>query len=116
MKPPKVTKTRDQLDKSKPFFEIVDVDGLKVTYGVNMPNDTIGDQAFEWDLDGSRRARWEAYIKKLEEEGKLGDLEYREYTFHHNPTYDESNVVRAYPLSSYRMLILDVHNGEEDKG
>lgn len=99
----------NKLDLSKPFIKVIREDDTSITYGVNSPNDQVGDQAFEWDLDGSQRKRWEEYLKELDEKGILGDLSYIELTLQKNEAFDiVKPLLQEYPIESYKFIILDV--------
>ena len=69
------------------------------------PNDQLGDLAFEWDLDGSQRRKWEEYLRGLSEKGTLGDLVFQRTEFVNNPELDE---VKEKNLSSVRFEVFDI--------
>lgn len=102
----------EELDLSKPFFR-THLEGKDLIVESNMPNDQHGDFAFEWDLDGSQRAKWEAYVKELEANGTKGQLTYTKWRMEYNEEWDgplEKAVTP--PLSSYTMLIVDFSKNE----
>jgi hypothetical protein len=95
-----------ELDLSKPFFKTYREGDLIITE-INSSNDSIGDFAFEWDIDGSQRKHWEEYIKDLEEKGIRGELTYRKLIMSYDPALDKTDFDKEYPLSQYKMIILD---------
>ena len=54
----------------------------------NMPNDTIGDQAFEYDYDGVERKKWQEYLEELDRKGTRGDLVYHKMSMMYNPALE----------------------------
>ena len=98
-------------DLSKPFFRKVHETDTTVTYESNLPNDSVGDLAFEWDLDGSKKKEWEAYIAELERKGTRGQLIYSRWEFLKNPDFDGNPLTPEIniPLTSYKFLLLDVN-------
>ncbi len=97
-------------DLTKPFFNILpEHDGL-IEWETNLPNDTIGDQAFEYDYDGSERKKWEEYVEELERKGEKGKLVYHKWIMQKNNMLDNSDFQKetSYPLESYKLEILDI--------
>lgn len=91
-------------DLSKPFVNIFR-EGEDIVLEMNSPNDQIGDFAFEWDIDGSQRKRWEEYLQNLERKGIRGELSFKRLVMKYNPAFDNSDAKSEYPLSSYKMII-----------
>lgn len=95
-----------KLDLTKEFF-ITCTDGDFHVAHVNLPNNTIGDQAFEWDNDGSQRAAWEARMEELKKNGIYGDLEYMQIKMKHNPIFDNPQTFAgAGPFESYSLMFI----------
>jgi hypothetical protein len=100
-------------DFTKPFHRVYEETETSITYEINQPNDTIGDQAFEWDIDGSERRKWEEHLQMLEDKGIRGMLAYSRITFIKNPAFDNMRYiagcdpVQNYPLSSYKLIFLE---------
>lgn len=92
-------------DFSKPFVEIYR-EGDWIILESNLPNNQIGDFAFEWDVDGSSSKRWKEHLEQLEKEGRLGDLVYRKLSMKWNEQFDSSNL-NIYPFESYEFRIID---------
>jgi len=66
----------------------------------------VGDLDFEWDIDGSQRAKHEEYIKKVKLDGTYGK-EYEASVFiEENKVFDESSI-KDVKLTSYQGLIID---------
>lgn len=100
------------LDLTKSFCIVHPVKDGWIVMESNLPNDQIGDFAFEYDFDGSHRRQWAIYLAKLLAAGTLGDLVYRKFVFRYNPAFDGKihNTIVNYPLSSYRFLMLDMND------
>lgn len=96
------------IDLSKEFFHILRDDDI-IEWETNLPNDQHGDQAFEYDFDGSQERKWEEYIKDLEDKGIRGNLEYRKWSMIRDINLDGpiDKEIATYPLSSYKMIIQD---------
>jgi hypothetical protein len=77
---------------SQPFVESYR-EGDMIHLVSNIPNDTIGDFAFEWDFDGSERRKWQAHIEDLRAKGTLGDLQLITLSARYNPVLDTPNKV-----------------------
>lgn len=95
-------------DLTKPFFKTYREGNFTVVES-NQPNDQHGDQAFEYDFDGSQRKRWDAYIEQLEKEGRRGDLVHQVYKFMDNPAFDNQPMNHDHPLESYSMVLIDTN-------
>lgn len=93
-------------DLTKPFLKIYREGNFTVVES-NQPNDQHGDQAFEYDFDGSQKKRWDAYIEQLEKEDRRGDLVHITTKFINNPIFDNKPMSHVHPLESYSMIILD---------
>lgn len=89
----------------EPFF-ISERNGDDLIAHSNAPNDSLGDHAFEWDLDGSQRAKWDEYVKELEEAGVRGDLVYITIHMRYNPIFDAPALFSSKPLESYKLMYL----------
>jgi hypothetical protein len=94
-------------DLSKPFVKTYR-EGKWLIVETNLPNDTIGDLAFEYDVDGSQRAKWEQYLKELDEKGTRGQLVYQVWEWLYEERWDGKIEKKTYPLESYSFIILDV--------
>lgn len=92
------------MDLSKEFVKIEKQNGF-TTLHFNTPNNSIGDFAFEWDLDGSQRKVWEERMEELKKNGTYGDLSYKKLTVQDNPALD-TPMKQDYPLTSYKMIVL----------
>lgn len=97
----------DKLDLSKPFVKVYR-EGQNTVIESNLPNDQVGDFAFEWDEDGSERKAWENYLEGLERLGIKGKLAYNKTVMTYNPALDEPSNFTNQPLSSYSLKILDI--------
>lgn len=95
-----------EFDLTKPFVHTYR-EGEYTVIETNLPNDTCGDFAFEWDIDGSQRRKWEEYLKDLEEKGIRGKLVHKKMKMLYNPVFDEQPELSPLPLSSYEMKIVD---------
>lgn len=95
------------MDLTKEFVK-VHKEKDRLILEINQPNDVIGDFAFEWDIDGSQRKRWQNHLKELEESGTLGDLVYRKIDMLYCPALDDSNI--TFKKSSVEFIIFDVSN------
>lgn len=78
-------------------------------YEITVPNDSIGDFAFEWDIDGKERAKWNKYTAELERLGVRGELVTYKWSVKENPLLD-SNEKDEYPLASYKLILMDFEN------
>lgn len=68
----------------------------------------IGDQAFEWDLDGSEAKAWAEQVQKWKDEGIYGSQQECTWTVMKNPLFDDP-VKPKVQKESYRMVILDLN-------
>lgn len=99
-------KILEKLDLSKPFVKVYREDNNTVIES-NLPNDQIGDFAFEWDEDGSQRKAWEDYLEGLERLGIKGNLAYNKTVMLYNEALDEPSNFNNQPLTSYKLQIVD---------
>ena len=69
-----------------------------------------GDQAFEWDLDGSEAKAWSEQIQRWKDEGVYGSQQECTWTIMKHPLFND--VMNKYKepkkLESYRMVILNL--------
>lgn len=98
----------NEIDLSKPFVKSY-TEGEFYVLETNLPNDSIGDFAFEWDIDGSQRKDWEKYLKELEEKGIRGNLRHQKLKWLHDDVFDKSDLQKEFSLQSYKFLILDLN-------
>ena len=96
------------MDLSEEFVKISREDDWLILES-NKPNDTIGDFAFEWDLDGSQRKAWLEKLEEYEKNGTLGDIVYTRMELRYLPELDDSNIVFEGKKSSAEFLIFDVN-------
>lgn len=93
-------------DLSKPFVHTYE-DEDNIIIELNSPNDQIGDFAFEWDLDGSARKRWEEYLEELDRKGIRGQLQLKKIVMRRNPAFDGPYPPTETKLEDYKFIIED---------
>jgi hypothetical protein len=69
-----------------------------------------GDQAFEWDLDGSEAKAWAEQVQKWKDEGIYGSQQECTWTVMKHPLFDDPIPVKPeVQRESYRMVILNLN-------
>lgn len=91
---------KEDFDLSKPFMVKLSETDTQITYARNAPNDSIGDQAFEWDIDGEKfkvTINMDAFNSLKAEQimyniamSQMSDIIKEEYTKVINGNYEEN--------------------------
>ncbi len=104
----------EEYDMSKQWVKTYRV-GEDMVMESNMPNDTIGDWAFEYDYGGVERKKWQEYVEDLERKGIRGQLVHQKMIWKYNPVLDDPNPMPA-NLSSYQFIVFDISDKTTEDG
>ena len=89
--------------------EVIHSDSKSTTIRHKYHLGDCGDQAFEWDLDGSEAKAWSEQVQKWKDEGVYGSQQECTWTVMKHPLFDDVvHNKEPQKLESYRMVILNL--------